>query len=395
MVPRDIADVWELTAEELRSLHETRHINAYVLAGLLTVKTSEWPKGGAFRLGATDQPPSFTRAVDRVLEIVPDLDPPSSPKETRVELTHRLFELYRQLPDTSPARVPELMRLLAAIAFIPLVAERNDGFALWWHRPVRAIEPLHEQLYSMLAQPLDYVDVFRRFEQQATKRGASLEQPVSLLYVVTVLLVQAIIIMLENGADHEEAWNAFQNDERAMREHETRHELGGLADHPLGLRGADQLRYRNTMYLYGGNLLERMGRRREAVSWYLRDIDHHSDLPRSLGFYMTAFKTCERLLSAYAIDERHPRARASLLALIHRALARSFEQTRKYAEEALGIVAAHPGLDLSQPKLELGERTVLWAGEASREPLLVALLYRNKVEDVDFGTTDYSPLQPI
>ena len=309
-----------------------------------------------------------------------------------MDLTRRLFELYAELPPSRPAEIPRLGRLLAALAFLPLIAERNDGFALWWHPPVRPIEPIHADLMSLMRGPCSYEEAYRRFESQATRRGARPEQPVSLLYVITIMLVQAIILMMENGAPQEETLHAFRGAEAAMRDFEDRHGLGGLRDVPLGLKNPEQLRYRNTLYLYGGNLLERMGRHEEAVSWYLRDIDDHVDLPRSLGFYMTAFKTCERLLSAYRIDSRHPRVRATLLALIHKALVKSFDQTRKYGEETLAMVDAHPNLDLSQPKLELQERTVLYAGEASREPLLIALLYRNMVQGVPYRDTDYSLL---
>jgi hypothetical protein len=369
-------------------------MNAYVHAGLLTLGTSAWPRSGPLHVAEAELSPRFAAAVDRALDLLPRITGAQTPHEDRVDLTRRLFELYRELPESRPAEIPRLMRLLAALAFLPLVAERNDGFALWWHPPVRPIEPAHSQLMTLMHGPFSYEDAFRRFEPQATRRGANLERPVSLLYVITIMLVQSIIVMMENGVASEETLQAFRNAETAMRDFEARYGLAGLEDVPLGLKNPEQLRYRNTLYLYGGNLLERAGRHEEAVSWYLREIDDHVDLPRSLGFYMTAFKTCERLLSAYRIDRRHPRVKATLLALIHKALVRSFDQTRNYSEDTLATVDAHPNLDLSQPKLELGNRTVLYAGEASREPLLIALLYRKMVQDVPYRDTDYSLFVP-
>ena len=387
---RSVADVWDLSVDEVQELYTQRHMNAYVHAGLLTLGTSAWPRSGPLHVAEPELSPRFAAAVDRVLLFAPRIARAEAPHEERVALTRRLFELYRELPESRPPGIPSLMRLLAALAFLPLAAERNDGFALWWHPPVRPIEPIHTELMSVMHGSFSYEATFQRFESEARRRGADPEQPVSLLYVITIMLVQAIIVMMENGVSPEETLPAFERAEKAMRDFEGRHRLASLDDVPLGLQDPAQLRYRNTLYLYGGNLFERLGRHEEAVSWYLRDIDNHADLPRSLGFYMTAFKTCERLLSAYRIDRRHPRVRAALLALIHKALARSLDQTRKYAEETLATVDAHPNLDLSQPKLELGDQTVLYAGEASREPLLIALLYRNMVQDVPYGDTDYS-----
>ena len=389
---RSVDDVWGLTVEEIEELFRHRHMNNYVRAGLLTVKTSAWPRSGSFSLAESDLPPSFVAAVDDLLRFVERVNDATATRETRVDVTRKLFELYRELPTSTPADVPELLRVLAALAFVPLVAERNDGFPLWFHPPARPIRPVHEQLFELLAEPVSIKALSERFPDEMERREVDADEPLAVVNAVTIMAVQAIIIMIENDVAADAARTAFLNAEAAMRCFEAEHRIGGLEERPLGLFHPHQLRYRNTLYLYGGNLLERMGRYREARAWYLRDIDRHAELPGAMGFYLTALKTCERLLCAYRIDDRHPRVKASLLALIHSSLASSFDRAREYAVEVLAAVDANPGVDLSQPKVEIGGRIFLYAGESSREPLLAALLYRNMVTDVEYGDTDYSVL---
>ncbi|MCA9664114.1 MAG: hypothetical protein KC503_00955 [Myxococcales bacterium] len=383
----DIADVWDLTPHELDRLAAERHINAYVDAGLRVIGARGYPRsrGAAVRLAA---PSGFGETFDRAVDALLALEPSPS----GVDLTQRVFDVYAALPALSAGDIPALTRLLAALAYIPLRAEREGGPALWWHPPVRPLSSEHRTVLQLVERRFCLDDVWSRFERQLLGRGARRDDPVSLLFAAVILLVAALIVALENGIEHERVLAGFLNVEAAMRDYEARHSLGSAPGLELDVADPGQLRYRNTLYLYGGNLLERMGRLEQARRFYLRDIEHHEQLPRLLGFYMTALKTCERLMSAYHVDERHPRAKATLLALTRSALAKSYDQARKYAVELGEVRRAHPQLDWSQPKLDVGGKTYLCAGEACREPLLAALLYRQMVEGVPYAETDYALL---
>jgi hypothetical protein len=214
----------------------------------------------------------------------------------------------------------------------------------------------------------------------------------SVLFAVTIELVTALIVTIENGVFPDIARTAFRHLEQAMLDYEQRTGLGNRPGLMLNVEDPGQIRYRNTLYLYGGNLLERMGRLAEAREWYLKDIDA-PELHLRLGFYLTALKTCERLLCAYRVSP--VAAQWDLRGAVHRVLVKSLEQAQRYAQDVLDLAARHPHLDWSQPKFRLGSQTVLFCGEACREPLLAALLYQNIVRGIPFAETDYGVLERV
>ena len=383
--------VWDLNDEQVDAFYRLRHMNNYVHAGLTVVRRSPWPRGRAQRWAGAPIDEAFEHALNELLTCVPLLGPGQDTRAARIEVTRRAFSLYRALPDVSVGRLPTLIRAMAAVAYVPLVAERNDGFPLWWHRPARAIRPVQRRIFAAMLRDVRYESMLDTFADAMTVRGAVPGQPHTILAAVTIELVAAIIVMLENGVLPEVALQATQNVVRAMRAYEDRHGLTGPASE-LGVAEPGQLRYRNTLYLYGGNLLERMGRRDQARRWYLADIDT-PELPRHLSFYLTAFKTAERLMSAYRVGDPPERARLTLPIL--RVWQRCLVQTRKYARQLLAVMDEQPGLDLAAPKVRVGGRSLLIAGEACREPLLAALLFGAFVNGVDYAHVDYGALSPV
>lgn len=383
------ANVWELTLEQLDHLYQHRHVNNYVYAALQVMAARGWPRGPEMI-----QPPMgfsrpMTKMVAELLDFVPRLEAAGDTGAMRTAVSLALYRFYRTLPEAEEAltQLPRLMQLMAGLAFLPLVAEREDRFPLWWHRPVRPIEEERRRELAILLRPFDLEELLEFYGGRIGRYCDNPKRPISRLYSLTIRLVSTVIIMMENGLYPELAWRAFQHIESAMLDFEGRHRLGNLPGMVLNISDLNQIRYRNTLYLYGGNLLERMGRRLEAREWYLKDI-HTPDLPGKLEFYLTAFKTCERLLCAYrTLDgEEHEELRK----LLDQSMARSLSKTREYACKVLNIVKEHPRLDLSQPKLQIGDKQILFSGEASREPLLASLLYQHMVRGTPYLKTDYS-----
>jgi len=384
-----IQDVWDLSSTQIEELRAFRHMNNYVHAGLVCVHQSRWPREGSWRVQEGLVRPELEAAVNEVLALVGVTASSDDPRRDRIRLTKRVFEMYRELGSPEAEEVPELMRVLASVAFLSLIVDRNDGFPLWWHRPVRVPESMERRVFAFVSKPFDLDAIIREFAKELMGRGAQLGDALSEVFVVTIMIVQAIIVMVENGVFSELASAAYAHTERAIRRFERQHRLDGTPGVKLGTREIGQIRYRNTLYLYGGSLLERMGQHREARAWYLRDIDT-PQLPDCLGFYLTAFKTCERLFSALRITavEHRPPLRELIDAAVHKSLL----QTQRYAVEVLEIIDTHPNMDLSQPKQEVAGRSVFFAGEAAREPLLAALLYRRAMEGISYADTDYSLL---
>ena len=396
-----IESVWQLSSEQVEQVYHFGHMNNYVRAALRVLADSAWPRGGSWRSATSSFGAAFDERVDALLAFVSE--PADKPRERRVAITEALYRLYDAIPVIGPAEVSELTRIFAALAFLPLLAERADSFPLWWHPPRRAIGQRQRRFFAMLsAETLSLEQIFEREKAEFINRDVSRDDPVTLLFAITIDLVQSVIVMLENGVFADLALVAYQRIEAAMRDFEQRH---GLADAkmPLGLRSSGQLRYRNTLYLYGGSLLERMGRRDAARAWYLRDIDR-PELSERISFYLTGFKTCERLLAAHRVAGfdcgnarvghattcRSKDGASTSRAQIDATLAASLMHLKRYAKQTLDFVAEHPELDRGSPKLELGDKTMLYAGEGAREPLLIALLYQNIVGQTPFSEIDYS-----
>jgi hypothetical protein len=330
--------------------------------------------------------------ANALLDFLPKLFESPATQETRLAITRALFELYREVGAADALSLTEVMRLFAGLAFIILIIERQDNIPLWYHPPIRDINMgLVKQLFTMLMSAFDYDDYVRVFEEELKQQRTDVTEPLKRLFVVTVRCVQPCIIMAENGASRALVRAAFLNNEKAMRVFERRYELGSLPGMTLNVSRPGQVRYRNTVYLYGGNHLERIGEFDEAREWYLKDIDD-TKLPENAGFYLTAFKTCERLLLGYRLTPSKEKPR--LRGLIDETLRATFKNLGTYARDILNAIDDNPGIDITSPRIEPDGRMFLFGSEGVREPLLAALLYRNIVEGIPYADTDYALFQP-
>ncbi len=382
--------VWDLSPEQVDYVSKNLHMNNYVRTGLLLEKTSKWPRQGTWRVAPGVFTDKFGLAVDELLSFVPEVAQSQDARGTRLSMTQAVYELYRDMPDFEPAQVPDVMRLFASLAFIVLVGEERDGLPLWWHAPARKILPDQKSEFAIMLEPFMLESIHERFSEQERKvRGCFLERPMTLLFSIVAKLVQTIIFFIENGVLPEMASRAYRNLENAMIAFEEKHAFIGKPGMALNMASPGQIRYRNTLYLYGGQHFERTGDTKTAIEWYLKDIDS-ADLPKEMGFYMTSFKTCERLLCAYRlVDEKK---KETLRVLIDNCVAKSLFMAKDYATTLLKILDDNPGVDLSIPKYKVGDRTYFFGGESIREPLVIGALYREFVEGVPYAETDYGLL---
>ncbi len=397
-----VASVWELTPEQVEQLYRERHLNNYVHAGLGALRAAD---GAAPRL-PTDRPwrlrpdarpassPAVLAAVDALLGWVPSLAAPADPTAARVEVTTRVHGIYQALPaEVTAGQVAGLMRLLAGCAWLPLVADRHDRLPLWFHRPVRELLPWQRRLFEVLWGPGELSLEALLSSEEAfggeLRDAVASDTPMGQLFALTIRLVATTIVTIENGVASERPLAAFEAIEAAMIDFERRHGLGQDPAMPLNVRDPAQLRYRNTVYLYGGNLLERSGRRRAARAWYLRDIEQPC-LPDKLGFTLTALKTCERLLCALRVSD--PAERPALRSLLDASLARALSATRENSTLVLETIAGDPSIDLSPHVVDLPSGRLFFSGEACREPMLAALIYRQVIDGVPYDSPEHGAL---
>jgi len=377
---RDVRSVWDLTLEEIEELHSRRHMNNYVHAGLLVPLLSVWPQE-LRRVRPGLYPPSVEQAVNGVLAAVPDLIRRHDTSGTRIRVTRSLFELYRSLPELHPDQMSELMRLFAGLAFVVLKAERDDNMPLWMLSPIRKPFLQHERTFTLLLQPFALEELLPIWQEEVDRNKIKAENWAMIVFPLVMRSVQAILVMAENGLEHETVAKALVNLEQAMLDCERRRNLAG------------QIRYRNTLYLYGGNMFQRMGRFEQARAWYLKDIDDPNLPSRFHGSgYLVPLKTCERLISAHEITDSAERS--ELLLLIHAMLSNTLAMVRSFAQGILSEIDRHPEANLRPAWVKLGDRQWLFGGEGCRELLLVALLYQKMVRAIPYADTDYSLFEP-
>ena len=385
-----VKSVWDLTPEQIDYVFKNLHMNNYIRTGLLMVKDSQWPRQGTWRIAPGIFTEEFGLAVDELLSFVNEVSHSKDSRATRLSMTQAVYELYRDMPDFEPAQMPDVMRLFASLLFIVLVGENNDRLPLWGHPLVRKLFPEQKSEFAQMLEPFTLESICDNFSEKMRKeRGCDPERPITYLFGIVTKLVQTIIFLTENGVLPELASKAYRNLDNAMIEFEDKHALGGRPGMTLNMAAHGQMRYRNTLYLYGGQHFERTGDTETAIDWYLRDIDS-DDLPGEMGFYMTGFKTCERLLCAYHLADE--KKKETLRGLVNATIASTLAQTRDYSTTLLKILDENPGVNLAVPKYKIGNRTWFFGNESTREPMMIGALYREFVEGVSYAQTDYSLL---
>jgi hypothetical protein len=388
-------DVWELTLDQIEHVYRHRHMNNYVYTGLLTYHRSRMPLNRVVRLRKERAPKCLHDGAENLLGLSPYLGN-GDPHTVRINYTYYAFELLSMLDQVKLEELPTAVELLSALAYIPIVAEKNDNLPLWMNPVLRREDPVTQGVFESIAPEID----LKAFVQQplwTNDTGIVDEkidhEPSLLLYYFMPRAVQSILVMIENGVDSERAATAFRDVERNMLRFEREHGIGNAPELRRcgNIKSQSNLRYRNTLYLYGGNLFERMGRREEAFDWYTRDI-YITNLPDIFWFYLTSLKTCERLLCALRVAP--PEKETVLLRdLIERSMHQALCSASPYARKVRQHIAENPHADLAAVRFFLDEaktQDLLYASEAAREVFLASLLYNRIVNDVPYRQIDYA-----
>ena len=388
-------DVWDLTLDEIEYVYQHRHMNNYVYAGVETYHRSRMPLDRVVRLRRSRSPDCLHDGAGELLRLSPYLGR-EDPRTVRINYTYHAFGLLAALDQIELEQMDQTIDLLCALAYIPIVAEKNDGLAIWLNPAVRRMDPETEQVFESIGPEID-LQAF--IEQPLWKNDTGIVDdeihnvPSLLLYYFIPRAVQSILVMVENGVDHERAAVAFRDVEHNMLRYEQRADIGNKPEYRRrgGTRYPSNQRYRNTLFLYGGNILERMGRLEEAFDWYTRDI-YITNLPDIFGFYLTALKTCERLLCGLRVAPDGTDTRL-LRDLVERSVHAAFRAATPHANKVRQYVAEHPEADLAAIRFFTNKektRDILCAGEAARECFLLSLLYNRIINDVPYADVDYA-----
>lgn len=379
--------VWDLSLDEIEYVYRNLHMNHYVYAALKTYHTSSPPLNRLISLRSNTIPAYLCEPVERLLGFSPYIGT-YDPSLIRAGITYCTYLLYSVLHQVQAEDASVVAQLLASCAYLSICSEKNDNLPLWRKLVVRHKGERIAALIEKLLEPavdieeVCMIPLFGNNDKDKISHGA-----ITNLFKFIPRALLGIIMLMENGDDPQLIERALLHTEQAMRtyEYDNRH---SDTSSPIGTRQAGQVRYRNTIYLYGGMFFEKQGRYDCALDWYLKDINV-PELPNLFGFFLTNMKTTERLISAYSLTTGKE-MQSNLENLIHLCLARSFQSAAEHSRSIIDYFISHPSTDMRIISITSGEKRKLYAGEASREIYFISLLYNKFILGIDYQDIDYA-----
>jgi len=378
--------VWDLSVDEIEYIYRTRHMNNYVYAALKTYHTSAPPLGRPVSLRSEGVPACLHAPVGRLLMLSPGIGA-QDPTFVRVAVAYCTSLVYSALDRVELRDVSTVCQLLAVCAYLPIWSGKNDNERLWGKYVVRPRTEYADAVMEKLLEPAVDVEEVCRMPMGARETPPPVE-PGDLMNLFRFMpkVIRCIIGCMENGDDPQTIERALLHVEQAMVKYERDHGYSG-AGYVGNAKYPGQIRYRNTIYLYGGMFFQRQGRYDRAVAWYLKDIDIPG-LPMLLRGFLTDLKTVERLVCGYSVLAEEQRRR-DLKERIHAALARTCQDAAAQGHRVLAYLKAHPETDMRITHSD--NKTVpAWAGEYCREGYLLSLLYNAMVLGTDYRDIDYA-----
>ncbi|MBN2439813.1 MAG: hypothetical protein JXJ04_00650 [Spirochaetales bacterium] len=377
--------VWDITPEEIEYLYTKVHLNNYVYAALNCYHKSKMPLNKLITLRTEEFPSPLFLSVKKLTDLSPYIGNDDS-RIVRINYTYFTYKLFTLLKKVKKEDVPVVIELLAALAYIPIVAEKNDDFALWLHPVIRQPDDRIITLFNAIKKDIDVPSFLELCLFKNEEITDYVESPLRATFLF-MRAVQSIIIMTENNEDRNKLREAWTNLEYNMVKHERENGLSGK-EFPGNIQRSGQIRYRNTIYLYGGDFFRSMGDYETAFDWYTKDI-YFKELTDLFGFYLTDMKTTERLICAYQITKKQGKEDTFLKNLIRDCMTKVFRNAAQYAETIIEFIETHPEADISLGRIPDNGRYKLYAGEASRELFLISLFYQNVIRDVKYEEIDY------
>jgi len=379
--------VWDLSLDEIEYAYRNLHMNHYVYAALKTYYTSSPPLNRSVSLRSNTIPPYLRSPFEKLLEFSRYIGK-YDPSFVRASITYHTYILYSMLDLVQLENISLVAQLLAACAYLSIVSEKNDNLPLWNKKVVRNKTKNISAIIEKLLEPVIDIEevgmmpLFGDDDDEKMSPGDLFN-----IFRFTPRAIFSLIVFMENGEDPQLIERALLNTERAMRKYER--DNGHSSTSSIKIRHPGQLRYRNTIYLYGGMFFEKQGMYDRALDWYLKDIDD-SELPdTSFGFFLTDMKTTERLISAYPLIT-DKEIKSNLKDIIHRCLLQIAKSATRHSLTILDFLKSHPSTDLRNESLYLKGKRMLYAGEASREVYFISLLYNKFILGTDYQNIDYA-----
>jgi hypothetical protein len=385
--------IWDLTLDEIDCVYNNLHMNNFIYAALKMYHESNPPLNKIIKIKKEKIPECLYKYAEKLVNLSPYLGNDDA-RILRINYKYYAYNLFRMLKYVRDDEIPEVMSFFSSLAYIPIIVEKNDDFDLWKHEVVRELtEELKKQFKVLISNPdiNDFLDII--WSDNNKNKYNDLDKDREIL-VAMKLSIQIIIAHCENNIDKKELVNAWENLENIMlllekdNDIDTNNEINRF-----------QFRYRNSLYLYGGDFFRRITDYKKALEWYLKDIELEKKIKNSPPICQTRMRTIERLLCAYIIGEKIKMDTKNIKDIIDDKLHVLFKYLSISNEELIDYINKLD-LDLSDERLiytkerkrekEKDGLIKRYVNESSREFFLLALLYNNIINKVDYKDIEYS-----
>lgn len=121
--------VWDLTLEEIEHLYNNVHLNNYIYAALQCFHKSRTPINKLITIKKEKIPPALLGSLPNLIKLSPYLGNDDS-RIIRINYTYYAFNLFKAFSRMRKNNTRRLIELLTALAYIPIIAEKNDDFAI-------------------------------------------------------------------------------------------------------------------------------------------------------------------------------------------------------------------------------------------------------------------------
>ena len=367
--------IWDLTLDEIEYIYKNLHMNNYVYAALKVYHENNPPLNKIIKLNKKMIPECMHTYAEKIIELSPYIGN-DNPKIIRTNYTYFAYNLFQTLKDIKDNELINVIEFLANIAYIPVIAEKNDNLNLWYYYTVRKIEKNTIKKIKILKSKANISTVINALIDKNNDIYEIKDKKMSQIFLYIIRAMQIIILMCENNMDKNEIITILGK------------------KYKFNIKKPGQLRYRNTLYLYGGDFFRRINNDRLSFLWYTKDIYHH-EFPEMIpiSFYLTSMKAIERLILAYSILNDFKKTQL-LKSLINKCFMKLFKEISNYSENIINIIKSNPKIDISQMQLpekktNKQNRNVIYAGEGSRELFFLSLLYSSFVNKINLNEINY------
>jgi hypothetical protein len=381
---------WHLDPKQIDWFTQHRHMNRYVYAMYQDYTQADFPYNTDYE--ASGQITGIL--LEPVNNLIQTIRTKQSKQKKRIAFSlaaHKLFaHLSRMSSVEELTQVIPVLTLFAspAIKTYCVPAQRGGLTTL-----VRNLSPEIEQQFQAISPRLHISDFLNLVFQN--NELDNIQNPFTVIKIFVHKALTAIITHQENGAASPDViLKKFRHLRRLVEARERK--IFDASYHLLWYEHGHshcQRHYWNSLLLYGGNHLERMGLEEEAFDWYTSGLIHPDVANRFRPFrqVLLNFKVCERLLCAYQLAYRSssPPKFSLFRQQIEQMTLKSFHFLAEQSIDILKFVARNPDADLTQRRIRVGKKVFTFYDELVYEPFLFTLLYEHIILGGSWGKHDY------